>query len=79
MRKILITAAVAVTMLAVSGATGAKLVYAKSDKAARAQVQECKKLADPKLRDECVKKAGKGAEKKADAKASKGVKKDKSK
>ena len=74
MRRILITAVAAVAMLAMSAATGAQVAYAKSDKAARTQVQECKKLADPKLRDECVKKAGKGAEKKADAK---GAKKDK--
>jgi len=27
---------------------------AKSDKEAKAQLQECKKIADPKQRDECV-------------------------
>jgi hypothetical protein len=28
--------------------------FAKSDKAAKSQLQECKKISDPKAKDECV-------------------------
>jgi hypothetical protein len=61
--------AVAVTALISLGAIATpQAAMAKSDKAMKAQLQECKKLADPKAKDECVKKAGKGAEKAAQAK-----------
>ena len=60
---------VAVAALVALGAiVTPQVATAKSDKAMKAQLQECKKLADPKAKDECVKKAGKGAEEAAKAK-----------
>lgn len=70
MKKALLVAAIAIAMTAISGPIGSSVAYAKSDKTSKAQLQECKKLADPKMKDECVKRAGKGMEKKANAKAS---------
>jgi hypothetical protein len=77
--KALLTAAIAIAMAGISGPIGPSAAYAKSDKTSKAQLQECKKLADPKMKDECVKRAGKGMEKKANAKASDGKNKGKGK
>jgi hypothetical protein len=79
MRKVLSATAVVVAMTAIAVAIGTNTAHAKSDKTSKAQLQECKKLADPKMRDECVKRAGKGVEKKENDKASNGTKKGKGK
>ena len=63
MRKSLAAAFAAAAFVLATGTAVPGTALAKSDKAEKAQAQECKKLADPKARDECVKKAGKGAEK----------------
>jgi hypothetical protein len=77
MPKGLFPALIAAFTIALIGSNGGNPAYAKSEKAAKAQLQECKNLADPKLKDECVKKAGKGTEN--EAKANKGGKKEKGK
>jgi hypothetical protein len=77
MPKRLLPALVAAAAIAVIGSNGGNPAYAKSEKAAKAQLQECKKRADPKLKDECVRKAGKGTEN--EAKSNKGGKKEKGK
>jgi len=59
--------AVAFALAFAAGPIYSNVAFAKSDKEAKAQLKECKKLADPKARDECVKKVGKGAEMKAKA------------
>ena len=68
MRIALFSIAMAFALTLVAGSINSNYAYAKSDKEAKAQLKECKKLADPKSRDECVKKMGKGAEMKAKAK-----------
>ena len=77
MRIAVLSVAMAFALAFVAGSIYSNVAYAKSDKEAKAQLKECKKLADPKLRDECVKKAGKGVGMKA--KAEKGAKKNKGK
>lgn len=68
MKRYLIHTAAVTALIAFGTVATPQVALAKSDKAAKAQLQECKKLADPKAKDECVKKAGKGAEKAAEAK-----------
>lgn len=67
--KFITAATVAVVSLGFVSVVAPQAAFAKSDKAVKAQLQECKKLADPKMKDECVKKAGKGADKASKAKA----------
>lgn len=84
MNKFLSAVAVAAAVSAISLLTPDP-AYAKSDKEAKAQLQECKKIADPKQRDECVSNAqnrlekGKGAAKKEKASGEKAMKKAKGK
>ena len=68
MKSYLIRAAAVTALIALGAIVTPQVAIAKSDKAMKAQLQECKKLADPKAKDECVKNAGKGAEKAAKAK-----------
>ncbi len=77
MSKNAIAAAVIAAALGLSGGFLAETASAKSEAEIKAQLQECKKLADPKAKDECVKKVGKGAEKGEAAKENKGGKKPK--
>ncbi|MEO3429397.1 hypothetical protein AAFN88_11100 [Pelagibius sp. CAU 1746] len=77
MSRNVIAAAVVAAALGLSGGFLATTAFAKSDAEIKAQLEECKKLADPKAKDECVKKVGQGAEKAEAAKESKGGKKPK--
>lgn len=77
MRIMQLTMAFVFALAFVAGPIHSHIAYAKSDKEAKAQLKECKKIADPKMRDECVKKADKGAEMKG--KAGKEAKKNKGK
>ncbi len=85
MNKFLSTVAIAAAFSAVSLFLIPEAANAKSDKEAKAQLQECKKIADPKQRDECVSNAqnrlekGKGAAKKEKASGEKAMKKAKGK
>jgi hypothetical protein len=54
MNKFLSTLVIAAAFSAVSGFLTADVAVAQSDKEANAQLQECKKIADPKKKDECV-------------------------
>jgi len=68
MKKYLLSVVVIAAFFAMNSAVTPQAAHAKSDKAVKAQLKECKKLADPKMKDECVKKSGKGAEKAKKAK-----------
>ena len=70
--------AVAAAFLAASGFV-APAAYAKSDKAAKSQLQECKKIADAKAKDECVSNAKNAAKKGKGEAGEKAVKKGKGK
>lgn len=81
MPKSLAVFAVAAFIAATSFAAP-NMAMAKSDKAAKAskaQAQDCLKIADPKMKDECVSKSGKGMSKKADKAGKKAMKKAKDK
>ena len=54
--------AVAAAFLATAGLVP-HAAFAKSDKAAKSQLQECKKISDPKAKDECVSNAKNAAKK----------------
>lgn len=54
MNKFLSTLVIAAALSAVAGFLAPDVAVAKSDKEANAQLQECKKIADPKKKDECV-------------------------
>ena len=69
MTKCISAAVVLAVSMSIGSFAAPQAAFAKSDKAAKAQLQDCKKLADPKMKDECVKKAGKGADKASKAKA----------
>ena len=53
MIKGLAVVAVSAAFLAAAG-LAPDAAFAKSDKAAKSQLQECKKISDPKAKDECV-------------------------
>ena len=78
MRKSFLYATVVAFALSLGGGLVSAPAYAKSDKD-KASLAECKKLADPKARDECVKKATAKAEKQKKEKKDKKDKKEKSK
>ena len=77
------TVAVAAAFLAWSGFLAPDAAVAKSGKEGNAQLQECKKIADPKAKDECVSNAknrldkGKGEAGEKAMKKTKGKGKDK--
>lgn len=74
-------AALAAAFLLSAGGLVADAAYAKSDKN-QAELKECKDIADPKAKDECVKQAGKANDAKAkadDAKAKAKAKADEAK
>ena len=71
--------AVAATFLAVFGFLAPETALAKSDKAAKSQLQECKKIADAKAKDECVSNAKNAAKKGKGEAGEKAVKKGKGK
>jgi len=68
MRKTLIAAGFVAVAMAVSAVVPGGVAVAKSEAEVKAQLEECKKLADPKAKDECVKKVGQGAETSTQAK-----------
>jgi hypothetical protein len=63
MIKGFVVSAVAAAFLAASGFVAPDAAFAKSDKAAKSQLQECKKISDPKAKDECVSNAKNAAQK----------------
>lgn len=62
MYKTLLLAICAVFLLSSATVVAPGVAYAKSDKN-QAELKECKNIADPKARDECVKQAGKSSQK----------------
>lgn len=73
------TVAVAAAFLAGSGFLAPDAAFAKSDKEAKGQLQECKKISDPKAKDECVSNAKNAAKKGKGADGEKAMKKGKGK
>jgi hypothetical protein len=71
--------AVAAAFLAASGFLASDAAFAKSDKEAKGQLQECKKIADPKAKDECVSNAKNAAKKGKGEAGEKAMKKGKGK
>lgn len=71
--------AVAAAFLAGSGFLAPDAAFAKSDKEAKGQLQECKKISDPKAKDECVSNAKNAAKKGKGEAGKKAMKKGKDK
>lgn len=71
--------AVAAAFLAGSGFLAPDAAFAKSDKEAKGQLQECKKISDPKAKDECVSNAKNAAKKGKGEAGEKAMKKGKDK
>ena len=84
MQKGFVIAAMA-AFLATTSFMAPSVAIAKSDKASKAQAQDCKKIADPKKKDECVSNAknkqerGKGMSTKGDKASQKDMDKAKGK
>lgn len=62
MKRTLITAIACAFLLSSAAVVVPDLAYAKNDKN-QAELKDCKSIADPKAKDECVKQSGKKGEK----------------